>query len=91
APADTGWTIDAFRADIAIRSSGVLAIVETIDVDLGGLQKHGIFRTILTRDRYDDRRDRTCALLVDSVTDRIGRPWTYQLTRGDAAAEIKIG
>ncbi len=91
AAADSGWTIDAFNADIAIRPSGALAIVETIDVDFGGLQKHGIFRTIRTRYRYDDRRDRTYGLLVDGVTDRTGRPWTYQLTRGDAAIEIKIG
>lgn len=91
AAADTGWTIDAFRADIAIRSTGSLAIVEAIDVDFGGLQKHGIFRTIPTRYRYDDRQDRAYALVVDSVTDRTGRPWIYQLTRGDAATEIKIG
>ena len=91
AAADTGWAIDAFRADIAVRSSGALAIVETIDVDFGDLQKHGVFRTIPTRYRYDDGRDRTYALSVDSVTDRSGRPWPYQLTRGDAATEIKIG
>lgn len=91
AGADTGWTIDAFRADIAIRPNGSLAIVETIDVDFGSLQKHGIFRTIPTKYRYDDRRDRTYALSIESVTDRSGRPWTYQLTRGDAASELKIG
>ena len=91
AAADTGWTIESFRSDIAIRSTGAFTIVETIDVDFGGLQKHGIFRTIPTRYRYDDRRDRTYALSVDSVTDRNGRPWMYQLTKGDAATEIKIG
>ena len=91
AAADTGWTIESFRSDIAIRSTGSLTIVETIDVDFGGLQKHGIFRTIPTRYRYDERRDRTYALSVDGVTDRTGRPWMYQLTKGDAATEIRIG
>ncbi len=91
AAADTGWTIDAFRADITIQADGSLAIVETIDVDFGALQKHGIFRTIPTKYRYDDRRDRVYTLVVDSVTDRTGRPWTFQITRGDAATEIKIG
>ena len=91
AAADTGWTIDSFRADITIRSNGSLAIIETIDVDFAGLQKHGIFRTIPTKYRFNDRQDRTYALSVDSVTDRSGRPWTYQLTRGDAAVEIKVG
>ncbi len=91
AAADTGWAIDAFHADITIRPNGVIAIVESIDVDFGDLQKHGIFRTIPTRYRYDDRRDRVYALSVQSVTDRTGRPWTYQLTKGDAATQIKIG
>ena len=91
AAADTGWTIESFRSDIAIRSTGSLTIVETIDVDFGALQKHGIFRAIPTRYRYDERRDRTYALAVNSVTDRSGRPWMYQLTKGDAATEIKIG
>jgi uncharacterized protein (TIGR04222 family) len=91
AAADAGWTIDAFRADITIRPDGSLAIIETIDVDFGGLEKHGIFRTIPTKYRYNDRQDRTYALSVDSVTDRSGRSWKYQLTRGDAATEIKIG
>ncbi len=91
AAADTGWTIDAFRADITIRPTGVIAIVESIDVDFGDLQKHGIYRTIPTRYRYDDRRDRVYALTVQSVTDRTGRPWTYQLTKSDAATQIKIG
>lgn len=91
AAADAGWTIDSFRADISIHPSGSLLIVETIDVDFGSLQKHGIFRTIPTRYRYDDRRDRTYTLLVDGVADPAGRPWPYQVIRGDAATEIKIG
>jgi uncharacterized membrane protein len=91
AAADTGWTVDSFHADITIRSTGVIAIAETIDVDFGDLAKHGIFRTIPTRYRYDDQHDRTYALAVQSVTDRTGRPWTYQVTRGDSATQIKIG
>ena len=91
AAADIGWTIESFRSEIAIRSTGAFTIVETIDVDFSGLQKHGIVRTIPTRYRYDERRDRTYALAVDSVTDRAGHPWMYQLTKGDAATEIKIG
>ncbi|MEP7003147.1 MAG: DUF2207 domain-containing protein [Chloroflexota bacterium] len=91
AAADTGWTIDAFRADITIQPDGSLAIVETIDVDFGALAKHGIFRTIPTKYRYDERRDRVYALSVNGVTDQTSRPVTFQLTRTDAATEIKIG
>jgi uncharacterized membrane protein YgcG len=88
--ADTGWTIDEFRADITIRPDGSLAILESIDVDFDGLQKHGIFRDIPTRYAYDDTRDRRYRLSVQSVIDGSGRPITYQVTAGDIT-EIKIG
>jgi uncharacterized membrane protein len=88
--ADTGWTIDQFRADITIRADGSLAILESIDVDFDGLQKHGIFRDIPTRYAYDDTHDRVYRLSVQSVTDASGRPITYQVSAGDIT-EIKIG
>ncbi|MDP9321425.1 MAG: DUF2207 domain-containing protein [Chloroflexota bacterium] len=91
ASADTGWTIDAFRADIAIRADGSLAILESIDVDFDGLQKHGIFRDIPRRYRYDDTHDRLYRLSVQSVTDAAGRSITYQVSTGDTMTEIKIG
>jgi len=88
--ADTGWTIDQFRADIAIRPDGSLAILESIDVDFDGLQKHGIFRDIPTRYQYDDTHDRLYRLAVQSVTDASGHAVTYQVTAGDVT-EIKVG
>lgn len=88
--ADTGWTIDQFRADITVRPDGVLAILETIDVDFDGLQKHGIYRDIPTRYAYDDTHDRLYRLSVQSVTDGAGHPVTYQVSAGDIT-EIKIG
>jgi uncharacterized membrane protein len=91
AAADTGWVIDGFRADITIRPDGSLAIIESIDVDFAGLQKHGILRDIPTRYRYDDTRDRLYRLSVQSVTDASGRGVTYQVSAGDAMTEIKIG
>ncbi|HEY8757857.1 MAG TPA: DUF2207 domain-containing protein [Candidatus Limnocylindria bacterium] len=88
--ADTGWTIDQFRSDITIRPDGSLAILESIDVDFSGLQKHGMFRDIPTRYQYDDTHDRLYRLAVQSVTDASGRAVTYQVTAGDVT-EIKIG
>jgi uncharacterized membrane protein len=89
--ADTGWTVAAFHADIAIRPDGTLAIVEAIDVNFGGQQKHGIFRDIPTRYRYDDTHDRIYRLAVQSVSDSAGRAVTYQVTAGATMTEIKIG
>jgi uncharacterized protein (TIGR04222 family) len=91
AAADTGWRIDSFGADITIRSNGNLNIVEAIDVDFEGLQKHGIFRVIPTRYRYDDTYDRRYGIFVQGVTDAAGGAVTYQVTKGSAATEIKIG
>ncbi|HEV2248900.1 MAG TPA: DUF2207 domain-containing protein [Candidatus Limnocylindria bacterium] len=89
--ADTGWTIDAFGAEITVRPDGSLAILEAIDVDFGGLVKHGILRDIPTRYRYDDAHDRRYRLAVQSVTDEGGRAIPYQVTAGDAITEIRIG
>jgi uncharacterized membrane protein len=91
ASADSGWTIRSFDADITIRGDGSLAIVEAIDVDFGYLEKHGIFRDIPTRYRYDDTRDRLYRVSVQRVTDATGRSMTFQVTVGSALTEIKIG
>jgi Predicted membrane protein (DUF2207) len=91
ASADSGWTIASFSADITIRGDGLLAIVEAIDVDFGYLEKHGIFRDIPTRYRYDDTRDRLYRLTVQRVTDATGRGVMYQVSAGSALTEIKIG
>src|SRR5207249_7099687 len=47
--ADEGWVIERFAADITVGKDASLHITEAIDVDFGGLQKHGIFRTIPVR------------------------------------------
>jgi len=68
AHADEGWVITSFHSDIQIAHDSKLTITEDIHVDFGGLQKHGIFRTIPLRYRYDDTRDRYYVISVDSVT-----------------------
>ena len=68
ARADEGWTITSFHSDIQIAADSALTITETINVDFGSLEKHGIFRTIPLRYRYDDAHDRYYELSVGSVT-----------------------
>jgi hypothetical protein len=89
--ADTGWTIDAFRSDITIRSDGAIDVLESIDVDFRGLQKHGIYRYIPTRYRFDDTHDRVYQLNVLGVTDAAGRGVQYQVNSLDTSTQIKIG
>ena len=68
-----------------------LHIVEAIDADFGGLQKHGIFRTIPVRYQWDDTHIRVYRLQVRSVTDAAGKGIRYELSDQGAAKVIKIG
>ena len=67
--ADEGWVITSFHSAIVIGADSLVTISEDIRVDFGSLQKHGIFRTIPLRYRYDDAHDRYYTLEMMSVTD----------------------
>jgi hypothetical protein len=90
AHADEGWAITSFHSDLAIATDSALTVQEDIHVDFGSQQKHGIFRTIPLRYRYDDTRDRYYALEVVSVTDGV-RPITYTDSIDNDNYVIKIG
>jgi uncharacterized membrane protein YgcG len=91
--ADSGWVVNAFDAQIAIQSDGRLVINETIDVDFGSLEKHGIFRDIPVK--YDwpneTRKLRVYQLQVLSVSDASGRAWRFETYGSGSDVEIKIG
>jgi uncharacterized membrane protein YgcG len=42
--ADEGWTITSFDSAYTVQADGLVRVVETIRVDFGAQQKHGIFR-----------------------------------------------
>ncbi len=44
--AQEDWKISSLHGDIRIQDDGFVSVVETITVDFGSLQKHGIFRNI---------------------------------------------
>ena len=88
--ADEGWTITAFDSQIAVGTDGVIIVQEDIRVDFGSLQKHGIFRTIPLRYRYDQSSDRYYELSVVSVTDGT-RPVPYTTSVDSDNEVIKIG
>jgi hypothetical protein len=88
--ADEGWVINTFQSTITIRQDSTIAVVEDITVDFGGLQKHGIFRTIPIQYRYNDTQDRYYNLAVSSVTDgRRPIPFDAYVDKFDEV--IKIG
>ncbi len=89
--ADEGWVIERFAADITIDKDGSLHIVEAIDANFGGLQKHGIFRTIPVRYQWDDTHLRVYQLQVRSVTDGSEKGVRYETSDQGAFKVIKIG
>ncbi len=91
AAADEGWVIDQFNAAIGVQSDGSLRIVETILVDFGAQQKHGIFRYIPVVYSYNQQSNRVYDLTIESVTDKSGQPWEYSTSQVGANEVIKIG
>ncbi|TME25650.1 MAG: DUF2207 domain-containing protein, partial [Chloroflexi bacterium] len=89
--ADESWVVDRFVADITIHPDASLHIVETIDVDFGSSQRHGIFRDIPVRYHYDDTHVRVYRLTVGSVTDASDRAIPYEVTDQGGYREIKVG
>ncbi|HYM96909.1 MAG TPA: DUF2207 domain-containing protein [Candidatus Sulfotelmatobacter sp.] len=90
ARADEGWVITSFDSQIGVNTDSSLLIQEDIRVDFGSLQKHGIFRTIPLRYRYDNTNDRYYRLNVVSVTDGT-RPLEYTTSVDSDNEVIKIG
>jgi type II secretory pathway pseudopilin PulG len=86
---DEGWIITSFQSDLSIGPDSTLTVREDIRADFGSQHHHGIFRTIPTRYRFDDTRDRYYGLQVESVTDG-SKPVAFQLSGYDNVT-IKIG
>lgn len=84
--------IDAYHVDIRIESNGNLTITEDIDYDFGAEERHGIFRDIPTKLRYDGEHDRRYPLKVQSVSASPGTPNKYKVEGiEDGRTRIRIG
>ena len=90
AQADEGWVITSFHSDIVVGRDSSLTINEDIRVDFGSLEKHGIFRTIPLRYRYDSSHDRYYELTVQSVANG-SSPVPYTTSVENDNEVIKIG
>src|SRR5881296_2118968 len=88
--ADEGWVITSFHAAIDINPDSSLDITENIQVDFGDQAKHGIFRTIPVRYKYDSTHDRYYVLKVESVTNGVS-PVPYQAYAQGPDEVIKVG
>ena len=88
---EEGWTIASFHSAIAIQSNGSFNVTETILVDFGTLQRHGIVRDIPVVYDYDQTHNRIVNVSVISVTDQNGRSVPYAIQQNGSFLSIRIG
>ena len=90
---DGGWTISSLDALIQVQSDGRVLVTETLAVDFGFLERHGIFRDIPVQYAWPQgvRKIRVYELQVLSVTDAAKKAWKYESYGNGANVQIKIG
>src|SRR5215207_2166101 len=80
-----------YRVDLQIEADGALVVTEQIAYDFGTEERHGIFRDVPVRFRYDDRHDRVYPLEVLEVSGSPRTPVQYALEDVDNTLRIRIG
>jgi uncharacterized membrane protein YgcG len=84
--------IRSYLVDVVVERDGDITVVEQIDYDFGNDERHGIFRDIPTRLRYDDRYDRVYRLHDIKVTGDPKTPTKYETEDlPGGLTRIKIG
>jgi hypothetical protein len=86
-----GERIRRYDVALTVDRAGELVVRETIDYDFGAAPRHGIFRVIPVRLRYDDRRDRIYPLQVTSVRGSEGTPDEFEVEDAGNDKRIRIG
>lgn len=85
-----GWQIDNFDSQIKVRSDGRVEVTETLKVDFGTLDKHGIYRDIPYVYSNDDGSKTYTQITVASVK-RNDKDEKYTTSQGNGYIRIKVG
>ena len=85
-----GERVLSFASSAQVGQDGSLPVKETIEYQFPE-PRHGIVRSLVTRQRYDDAHERVFPLEVLSVTSPDGAPADYEVTTNGAVQEIRIG
>lgn len=88
---DTGWVIDQFHADLTLQPDATIIVVESIDVDFGALQRHGIFRDLPDPASISPPSEPSSHVRVFSVSDGDGASVQFQQTPSNGALRLTIG
>jgi uncharacterized membrane protein YgcG len=81
----------SYDVQIVIEPSGSILVTETIEQDFGSTERHGIFRNIPERLRYDDTYDRVYPIDLVSVETSSGTPDDVQTGHDGGDFTIRIG
>lgn len=79
------------QVELRIQQNGELLVTERITYDFGAAERHGIFRDLPARVRYDDRNDREYRFEVLGVQGSPGTPDQYQLEHEGQVLRVRIG
>jgi len=89
AQADTE-RITSYDAQVTVRHDGSILVTEQITYDFGADQRHGIFRVIPVRFRYDGTYDRIYSIDVQSVWSDTPAP-EYSVDSSGSSIGIRVG
>lgn len=84
-------TTPRFDVDITIEPEGTILVTETIVQDFGSTPRHGIFRYVPDRLRYDDRYDRVYPIDLVDVRTSDGTPDDVETKEENGNFVVRIG
>ncbi len=83
--------ISDFNTVIKINKDGTFNVKETIAYDFLNLSRHGIYRDIPYLKTNDQGKKFALDFSVISVTDELGNPYQYSVSKSTSFLKIKIG
>ncbi|QNE17426.1 DUF2207 domain-containing protein [Kribbella qitaiheensis] len=100
ATADTGDVVTSMKIGYTVKADGLVHVDETIAYHFGSTGRHGIFRNLITREKYrdDDSKDQEYEIsniAVDSPTPGVSSDFVKTTSKKngqrDQSIQIKIG
>lgn len=88
--ADEGWIIENFDSKINLQETGEVFVAETIAVDFGDLQKHGIYRDIPYIYNSDEKEDLYTKIEIKNVL-QDGEFGKFKVTSSNGYVRVRIG
>jgi uncharacterized protein (TIGR04222 family) len=80
-----------YKVDLRIQQNGEVLVTERITYDFGATERHGIFRDLPARVRYDADNDRVYRLRILGVHGSPGTPDRYRLENEGRVLRVRIG